>query len=115
MYIYFLQVNVGTKRPRAWHIACALYSTPGECQIVVFGGNSHVTGESGVRENVSDLRILSFGKTHMPLSNSTTELCRSVYRRTGFNCESPIIALCEIISESQKLKAQRKHFVIAKD
>ena len=37
------------------------------------------------------------------------------YRRTGFNCESPIIALCEIISESQKLKAQRKHFVIAKD
>ena len=37
------------------------------------------------------------------------------YRRTGFNCESPIIALCEIISESQKLKAQRKHFVMAKD
>ena len=30
------------------------------------------------------------------------------YRRTGFNCETLIIANCEIISSSQKLKCKQK-------
>ena len=32
----------------------------------------------------------------------------TVYRRTGFNCETLIIANCEIISSSQKLKHKQK-------
>ena len=35
-----------------------------ECQAVVFGGNAHVTGDSGDREDIADLVMLSFGEAH---------------------------------------------------
>ena len=35
-------------------------------------------------------------------------LMYTVYRRTGFKCETLIIANCEIISISQKLKRKQK-------
>ena len=36
----------------------------------------------------------------------------SIYRRTGFNCETLIIANCEIISSSQKIETQTKIYAI---
>jgi len=55
------QINTGLK-PRSWHIACAIYSpVTTECRVVVFGGNVHIEGHYGDRENTADLRILSFG------------------------------------------------------
>ena len=32
-----------------------------ECQLIIFGGNAHINGHYGDRENIADLRILTFG------------------------------------------------------
>ena len=32
-----------------------------ECQLIIFGGNAHINGHFGDRENIADLRILTFG------------------------------------------------------
>jgi len=33
-----------------------------ECQLIISGGNAHIKGDSGDREDIADLRILTFGK-----------------------------------------------------
>ena len=62
---YYPQLDVGPQRPRSWHVAHPYYCQSDistECQLVIFGGNAHINGESGDRENIADLRILTFGK-----------------------------------------------------
>ena len=49
-------------KPRSWHIGLPRYHAGStECQVVVFGGNVHVKGDKGARDNTADLRILQFG------------------------------------------------------
>jgi len=59
-----LQLDVGPRRPRAWHMVHPFYCQPDistECQLIIFGGNAHIKGDSGDREDMADLRILTFG------------------------------------------------------
>ena len=59
------QLDVGPQRPRSWHIVHPYYCQSDistECQLIIFGGNAHINGDSGDRENIADLRILTFGK-----------------------------------------------------
>ena len=60
-----LQLDVGPWRPRAWHMVHPFYCQPDiatECQLIILGGNAHIKGDSGDREDIADLRILTFGK-----------------------------------------------------
>ena len=57
-----LQLDVGPRRPRAWHMVHPFYCQPDistECQLIIFGGNAHIKGDSGDREDIADLRILT--------------------------------------------------------
>ena len=50
-------------KPRSWHIGLPRYHAGStECQVVVFGGNAHIEGDTGERDNTADLRILRFGR-----------------------------------------------------
>ena len=55
-------------KPRSWHIARPIYITNStECDVVIFGGNVHIAGHLGDRDNTADLRILSCGMScHTP-------------------------------------------------
>lgn len=56
-----MQVSIPLK-PRSWHIGLPHYHHDStECQVVIFGGNMHIRGNSGERDNAADLRILTFG------------------------------------------------------
>ena len=62
-----MQLKVFLK-PRSWHLGLPRYlrgST--ECQLIVFGGNAHIKGDSGARDNIADLRVLQFGKCTMSI------------------------------------------------
>ena len=55
-------------KPRSWHIARPVYRPNStECHVVIFGGNVHVEGDSGHRDNTADLRILSSGMRYILL------------------------------------------------
>ena len=44
-----------------------------ECQIIVFGGNAHIKGDSGARDNIADLHVLHFGRCMYMHSTLYTE------------------------------------------
>lgn len=49
-------------KPRSWHIARPVYRPNStECDVVIFGGNVHIEGHYGDRDNSADLKILSSG------------------------------------------------------
>ena len=50
-------------KPRSWHIARPVYRPNStECDVVIFGGNVHIEGHYGDRDNAADLEILSSGE-----------------------------------------------------
>lgn len=58
----FHQLEVSLK-PRSWHIGLPRYHAGStECQVIIFGGNVHIRGDTGARDNTADLRALQFGK-----------------------------------------------------
>ena len=61
---FSLQLHIPLK-PRSWHIARPVYNLNStECD-VIFGGNVHIEGHYGDRDNTADLRILTCG---MPIA-----------------------------------------------
>jgi len=85
-----LQLDVGPRRPRSWHIVHPFYCQPDistECQLIIFGGNAHIKGDSGDREDIADLRILTFGKC-IEVSVVCTEwlniMCHSLHKPPSY-------------------------------
>ena len=56
-----LQLDLGVKPPRSWHIACTHYPTVGQTEVFLFGGNVHIKPDENERMDTADLRILSWG------------------------------------------------------
>lgn len=67
-------------KPRSWHIARPVYITNStECDVVIFGGNVHIEGHLGDRDNTADLRILSCG-TSCHILCGRSQCCRSMMK-----------------------------------
>ena len=58
----YLQLNLGVKPPRSWHIACTHYPSMGQSEVLLFGGNVHVKPDEKDRVETADLQILSWGR-----------------------------------------------------
>ena len=79
-----LQLNLGVKPPRSWHIACTHYPSMGQSEVLLFGGNVHVKPGEKERVETADLRILSWGGwMHWHLLQ--VFLHKLLYSRTSLN------------------------------
>ena len=56
-----LQLDLGVKPPRSWHIACTHYPSIGRTEVFLFGGNVHIKPDEQERVDAADLRILTWG------------------------------------------------------
>ena len=56
-----LQLDLGVKPPRSWHIACTHYPSMGQTEVFLFGGNVHIKPDEEERVDAADLRILTWG------------------------------------------------------
>ena len=70
---FYLQLNLGVKPPRSWHIACTHYPSMGQSEVLLFGGNVHVKPGEMERMDYADLQILSWGRWVLIIVNDTIQ------------------------------------------
>ena len=83
-----VQLHIPLK-PRSWHIARPVYKPNStECDVVIFGGNVHIEGHHGDRDNTADLQILSSGKKSI-MHEVTPDLGECTYPFWSFATRLP--------------------------